>query len=71
MEARKLIAFRKVPMFALPRILGCTKEELNEALQATLQVSYSSKPDWFHEEPEEEEELDHGSFNQVGRNDGD
>jgi DNA-directed RNA polymerase specialized sigma subunit len=75
MEARKLIAFRKVPMFALPRILGCTKEELNEALQATLQVSYSSKPEWFGDESSSEEvekdhsdgSSDHGNLNQNER----
>lgn len=41
LKARRLIAFRNVPMFALPKILGCTKEQLREALEATLHVFYT------------------------------
>jgi DNA-directed RNA polymerase specialized sigma subunit len=64
MEARKLIAFRKVPMFALPRILGCTKEELDEALKATLQMAYSYTPESFAGEASEaEDDLPDGTFN--------
>ena len=41
LKARRLIAFRNVPMFALPKILGCTKEQLHEALTATLHIYYT------------------------------
>lgn len=42
MEARMMMAYKKVPMFALPKILGCTEEQLKIALTATLSVSYNS-----------------------------
>jgi len=37
-KARRLITHRNVPMSILHGILGCTKEELRVALEATLQV---------------------------------
>jgi DNA-directed RNA polymerase specialized sigma subunit len=41
LKARRLISYRNVPMFALPKILGCTKEQLREALEATLHIFYT------------------------------
>lgn len=42
MKARRLITHRNVPMSILPGVLGCTKEELRMALEATLQIIYSA-----------------------------
>jgi DNA-directed RNA polymerase specialized sigma subunit len=39
MEARRLMTHRRVPLSVLPTILGCTQEELREALAATLKMN--------------------------------
>ena len=41
-RARMLIAQRKVPISVLHGVLGCPKEELQEALRATLSIVYSA-----------------------------
>jgi len=39
MEARRLMTQRRVPLSVLPTLLGCTKEDLKEALAATLKIN--------------------------------
>lgn len=56
-KARRLISFRNAPIFALPKILGCSKEQLREALEATLHVAYGDSGRYAQEEKEEEHSM--------------